>query len=69
MPDPDYDFWGPPIYGEQFVEGMEDGNHSLPVYSHELLFASEEASNKYRKGEMGEKKHVVLHWPTPKPRA
>lgn len=21
MPDPDYDFWGPPIYGEQFVEG------------------------------------------------
>ncbi len=67
MPDPDYDFWGPPIYGEQFVEGMEDGNHSLPVYSHELLFASEEASNKYRKGEMGKKKHVVLHWPTPKP--
>ncbi len=62
---PDYDFWGPPIYGEQFVEGMEDGtnhgNHSLPIYSHELLFASEEASNKYRKDKMGRyEKHLIL---------
>jgi len=68
---PDYDFWGPPIYGEQFVEGMEDGsnygNHSLPIYSHELLFASEEASIKYRKDQMKYEKHVILDYSTQNP--
>ena len=43
------------IYGEQFImddEGRDHrvgkGNHVIPIYSHELLFASEEASRKYR---------------------
>ena len=33
------------------------GNHSVPLYSHELLFASEEAASKFRKDdeENGEK--------------
>ena len=47
---PLYNWNGPIVYGEQ-VGGMgmtEPGNHSLPIYSHELLFASEEAASEYR---------------------
>jgi hypothetical protein len=43
------------VYGEQFISDDEwtdyrvgQGNHVIPIYSHELLFASEEASRKYR---------------------
>ena len=37
----------------------EEGNHSLPLYSHELLFASEEAAVKFRKdGGKGERVRV-----------
>ena len=52
---PLFNFRGRRIYGEQFI--MDDtwrdhrvgkGNHVIPIYSHELLFASEEASRKYR---------------------
>ena len=48
------------MYGEQAWVRMsrEPGNHSLPIYSHELLFASEEASVNYRKDEDG--KHVIV---------
>ncbi len=52
---PLFDFWGPPIYGEQYIPDDDNfdirtkkGNHSLPIYSHELLFASEEASREFR---------------------
>jgi hypothetical protein len=52
---PLYNFRGRRVYGEQFIlddAGEEyrvgSGNHVIPIYSHELLFASEEASNKYR---------------------
>ena len=54
---PEYDFDGPTIYGVQkFLRLSEEtGNHSLPLYSHELLFASEEAGIQFRKdkGEYG----------------
>jgi len=62
MPDgdpfPAYDIDGPVIYGEQ-VWPSERGNHSLPIYSHELLFASEEAATEYRKDTEDNGKHVV----------
>ncbi|KAL3795583.1 hypothetical protein ACHAWO_001578 [Cyclotella atomus] len=35
------------------------GNHSLPIYSHELLFASEEASTEYSKDKGSNGKHMV----------
>ena len=49
---------GPLIYGEQVWPG-ERGNHSLPIYAHEILFASEEASTEFRKDEDNNGKHVV----------
>jgi hypothetical protein len=56
---PTYYMDGPVVYGEQ-VWPSERGNHSLPLYSHELLFASEEASTEYRKdAKYGNGKHVV----------
>ena len=51
---PQYDSDEEPIYGEQFLwktgggTRVGEGNHVIPIYSHELLFASEEASRKYR---------------------
>ena len=57
-PFPAYDMNGPVIYGEQ-VWPSERGNYSLPIYSHELLFASEEASTEYRKDAESNGKHVV----------
>ena len=48
---------GPLIYGEQ-VWPSERGNYSLPIYAHEILFASEEASKEFRKDEENGK-HVV----------
>lgn len=52
---PLFDVRGRRIYGEQFLPDDEwftyrvgKGNHVIPIYSHELLFASEEASRKYR---------------------
>ncbi|KAL7537607.1 hypothetical protein ACHAWF_014939 [Thalassiosira exigua] len=58
---PLYDPNGPVIYGEQAFRGWgrNHGNHSLPIYSHELLFSSEEARIKYRKDNDNEK-HVLL---------
>jgi hypothetical protein len=71
---PLFNFHGRRIYGEQFV--MDDtwrdhrvgkGNHVIPIYSHELLFASEEASRKYHGGHgswhMREKEVVVYEEP------
>lgn len=61
MGEPIYNFdSGPVIYGEQVAYRQQDkGNHSLPIYTHELLFASEGASAKFRKdAEQG--KHVVV---------
>ena len=49
---------GPLIYGEQ-VWPSERGNYSLPIYAHEILFASEEASTEFRKDEDNNGKHVV----------
>ena len=37
----------------------ERGNHSLPIYTHEILFASEEASTEFRKDKESNGKHVV----------
>jgi hypothetical protein len=55
-----YNFRGRRVYGEQFIFDDEwrdhrvgKGNHVIPIYSHELLFASEEASNKYREDKSG----------------
>ena len=60
---PPFKYWGPhtfdgfpaygmrssPImYGEQAAMRLEEGNHSIPIYSHEVLFASEEAARKFR---------------------
>lgn len=63
---PLYNVHGRLIYGEQFLMDDEwtdycvgQGNHVIPIYSHELLFASEEASRKYRDDilQWGRKKH------------
>ena len=63
---PAYDFYGPIRYGEQASSRMrEEGNHSLPLYSHELLFASEEAAVKFRKDEGGKGERVRVE-STPK---
>ena len=35
------------------------GNYSLPIYKHELLFASEKASTEFRKDKSCDGKHVV----------
>jgi hypothetical protein len=53
-----YDYDGPVIYGEQ-VWPSERGNYSLPIYAHELLFASEEASTEFRKDTEDNGKHIV----------
>lgn len=65
---PEYDFDGPTIYGVQkFLRLSEEtGNHSLPLYSHELLFASEEAGIQFRKDE-GEYGPVGRHVEGAKP--
>lgn len=55
---PAYFMDGPIIYGEQCWPS-ERGNHSLPIYAHEILFASEEASTEFRKDKDGNGKHVV----------
>ena len=51
---PLFEYWGPRIYNEQYIPDDDNidlrskkGNHSLPIYSHGLLFASEEASRNY----------------------
>ena len=49
---------GPVLYGEQ-VGASERGNHSLPIYTHEILFASEESSTEFRKDKDCNGKHVV----------
>ncbi|KAL9190754.1 hypothetical protein ACHAXT_000460 [Thalassiosira profunda] len=63
--------WGEPlynhmvgsVYGEQVCYMQQDkGNHSLPIYTHELLFASEGASAKFRK-DAEQRKHVVVEDP------
>ena len=59
---PMYDFIdGPKVFGEQFWPDRsgQRHNHSLPLYSHELLFASEEAAVQYRKDEEENGKHVL----------
>lgn len=51
---------GPVIFGEQTCyRNDKDGNHSLPIYSQEILFASNEARCKFRK-DAAEGKHVVV---------
>ena len=60
---PDYDFYGngPIRYGEQAFSRMRgEGNHSLPLYSHELLFASEEAAVKFREDERVNANNVMV---------
>lgn len=75
---PPFQFWGPRtfdafpayalgsspfMYGEQAEMMMEEGNHSIPIYSHEILFASEEAARKYRKDEDDHGIHAIVEDP------
>ena len=57
---PEYDTDGPIIYGEQACQTLKVGNHSLPIYSHEILFASEEAAIKFRKDENDHRIHTIV---------
>ncbi len=59
---PAYDMSGPVIYGEQVLPS-ERGNHSLPIYTHEILFASKRASTEFRKDKKCNGKHVVTKNP------
>lgn len=57
---PEYDTDGPIIYGEQACQTLKVGNHSLPIYSHEILFASEEAAIKFRKDGNDHRIHTIV---------
>ena len=57
---PTYNFEGPILFGEQAWMKMEIGNHSLPIFSHEVLFASEEAASKFRKDECQHGVHTIV---------
>jgi hypothetical protein len=52
----------PVIYGVQAWFRCERGNYSLPIYAHELLFASEEASTEFRKDTEDNGKHLVADY-------
>lgn len=70
---PNFDFdESPRIYGEQFVAYTDNrgANRTLPIYSHELLFASEEVSSQFRTDELGYGKHVIVEqgYPEPSPK-
>ena len=53
-----YDTRGVLVFGEQVWPG-ERGNYSLPIYAHEILFASEEAATEFRKDKDDNGKHVI----------
>ncbi len=57
---PGYNSRGPILYGEQAWMKLKIGNHSLPIFSHEILFASEEAASKFRKDENNHGVHTIV---------
>ena len=57
--EPIYDWEGPIIYGEQVHQTWGGGNHTLPIFRHELLFASQETAAKFRE-ESYDGKSVIL---------
>lgn len=61
--DPAYDIDGPIMYGvQQLIHSEGRGNHSLPLYSHELLFASEATSTEFRESIEENGKHIISNF-------